>query len=157
MYLIFTTNLHIRSLTCFYRNCHPQHIKNNIVLPLGQRIIQIVSENKEQHLSKLKSYLIQRGHPEEVLVYTMTILFSPSFKCQNKSSDYITFVQTYNHNTKFNKTIINDSLNDIQDNSLKKAFEMKKPLLATRKANSLQNLLITARFPVVPKPTYKQV
>ena len=135
-----------------YRNCRLQHTTNNIVLLLGQRIIRIVSENKKQHLNKLKSCLTQHGHPEEVLDYTMTKLFSPSFRSQNESTDYITFVQTYNPNTKFNKNIINNSLNDFHDNSLKKAFVKKKPLLATKQGKSLQNLLIRTRFVVVPKP-----
>lgn len=34
----------------------------------------------------------------------------------------------------------------------KNAFEKKKPLLVTRQAKSSQNLLIRARFDVVPKP-----
>ena len=84
--------------------------------------------------------------------HTMTKLFSPSFRSQNESTDYITFVQTYNPNTKFNKNIINNSLNDFHDNSLKKAFVKKKPLLATKQGKSLQNLLIRTRFVVVPKP-----
>ena len=83
--------------------------------------------------------------------YTITKLFSPSFKSQNESSDYITFVQAYNPNSKCNKNIINNSLNDFRDNSLKKAIEKKKPLLATRQAKSLQNL-VRAQFYVVPKP-----
>ena len=44
----------------------PVHNKNNIVLSLGQRIIRIVSENKEQHFNKLKSCLTRCGHPEEI-------------------------------------------------------------------------------------------
>ena len=134
-----------------YRRCHPQHTKSNTVLSLGQRIIRIVSENKEQYLNKLKSCVIQCGHPEEVLDYTMIKLFSPSFKDQNESTDYITFVQPYNPNTKFNKNIINNILNDFHDNLLKKAFRKKKPLLATRQAKSLQNLVIRARIDAVPK------
>ena len=35
-----------------YRNCHPQHTKNNIVVSLGQRITFIISENKEQYISQ---------------------------------------------------------------------------------------------------------
>ena len=81
-----------------YRSWHSQHTKINIILSLGQRIIRIVSENKEQHLNKLKSYLIQHGHPE-VLDYARTKLFSPSFKSQNESTDYVNFVQIYNPNT----------------------------------------------------------
>ena len=88
LYLIFTINLHICYLTCI-----------------------TAAENKEQHLNKLKSCLIQRGHPE-VQDYAMTKLFSPSFKSQNESTDYMNFVQIYNPNTKFKKNI-NNSLNDL--------------------------------------------
>ena len=140
----------------YYRSCHPQHTKNNIFLSLGQKIIQIASENNEQHLNELKSCLIHCGHPEEVLDYTMTKVFSSSFKSQNESTDYITFVQTYNPNTKFNKNIINNTLNDFHDNLLKKAFEKKKPLLANKQAKSFQNFLIEGRFDVVPKPIAPQ-
>ena len=118
-------------------------------MSLGQRIIYVVSENKEQHLKKMKSSLKQYGHPEEVLDYTLTKLLSPSFKFKIES---ITFVQTYNPNRKFNKNIINNSSNIFLDNSLRKAFENKRPLLATRQAKSLQNLFITARYDVVAKP-----
>ena len=60
---------------------HPQVTKNNIVLSLRQIIVRIVSANKEnmeQHFNKLKSFLAKRGHPKELLDYTMTKLFSPS-------------------------------------------------------------------------------
>ena len=57
-----------------------------------------------------------------------------------------------NPNIKFKKNIINNSLNDFHGNSLKKAFEKKKSLLATIQAKSLQNVLIRARFDVVSKP-----
>ena len=150
--MIFNINIHIRSLTLHYSSCHPRHIRNNIVLSLGQKIIGIVSGNKEQHLNKFRYCLIQPGHPEEVLDYTMIKLFSRSFKNQNESSDYITFVQTCNPNTKFKKNITNSSLNGFHNNSLKNALEKKKPLLETRQAKSSENLLIGARFDVVPKP-----
>ena len=38
------------------------------------------------------------------------------------------------------------------DDYLKKTFINKRPLIATRQAKSLQNLLIIGRFDVVPKP-----
>ena len=49
---------------------------------------------------------MQGGRPEEFLDYTKTKPFSPSFKSQNESSDYITFVQTYNRSTKCDKNFI---------------------------------------------------
>ena len=79
-------------------------------LSLGQKIIRIVSDNKETYLNKLKSCLIQRGHPEEVLNFTMSKLFSPTVKNQDESIDIVTFIHTYNPNIKFNKNIINESL-----------------------------------------------
>ena len=76
---------------------------------MGQRIIRIVSENKEQHLNKLKSCLIKRGHPEEFLDHTMAKLFSQSFKSQTKLAGYIAFVSTCNLNNTHNKSIFNNN------------------------------------------------
>ena len=73
----------------------------------------------------MKSCLIQHGHPEEILHYTMAQLFSPSSKSQNELTDYITFAQTHICNTKFKKNI-NNSLYDCQHNSLKNEFRIKE-------------------------------
>ena len=40
---------------------------------LAQRVICIVSENKEQHINKFKFCLINCGQPEEVPDYTITM------------------------------------------------------------------------------------
>ena len=125
-----------------YRSCHLQRTKISIILSLEQqRIIYLVSKNKEQYLNKLGSYLIQHGLPTEVRYYTIIKLFSAPCQSQGESTDYIAFFQTYNPNTRFNKNI-NDILNNFYNNSLKNAFENKKPLLATRQVKSLQNILI---------------
>lgn len=92
------------------------------------------SENKDQHLKKLKFCLIHRGHSEDC---TMTKRFAASFENQNELTNYITFAQTYNLNTKFNKNIINNSKNDFLYNSLKKPFVNKNLLLVTKQAKSL--------------------
>ena len=136
-----------------YRSCHPRHTKNNVALSLVQRIICIASDNKETYLNKLKSCLIQRGHPEEVLNFTMSKLFSPTVKNQDESIDIVTFIHTYNPNVKFNKNIINESLNNFSDRSLKDTFLNKKPLVATRQGKNLQTLLTKARFDLVQRPT----
>ena len=49
----------------------------------------------------------------------------------------------------FRLTILALSLTKIL---LKKVFKKKKPLLATRQAKSLQNLLLGERFNIVPEP-----
>ena len=101
----------------------------------------------------MKSCLIQRGHPEEVLNFTMSKLFSPTVKNQDESIDIVTFIHTYNPNVKFNKNIINESLNNFSDRSLKDTFLDKKPLVATRQGKNLQTLLTKARFDLVQRPT----
>ena len=53
----------------------------------------------------------------------------------------------------YNKNIINNSLNDFHDNSLKNAFQNKKSVLATGYAKLLQDLVIKTRFYLVPKRT----
>ena len=50
-----------------YSSCHPSHTKNNIALSLAERIINIVTDNREKRLSELKKHLIERNHPPEVI------------------------------------------------------------------------------------------
>ena len=78
-------------------------------LSLRERINLVVPENKEQRLNKFKSCLIQRGYLEEVLNCAVTKLLLTSLKIQNKSTDYINFVQAIRSD----------------HNSLKKAFESR--------------------------------
>ena len=40
-----------------YSSCHPSHAKNNVVLSLAKRIINIVTNNREKILSELKKHL----------------------------------------------------------------------------------------------------
>ena len=63
-----------------YQRYHPQYTKYNTALLLAQRVIRIVSENNEHHLSKLKFFLIKRGQPDKVPDYTITKPFSASFE-----------------------------------------------------------------------------
>ena len=44
-----------------YSSCHSSHTKNNIALSLAKRIINIVTDNREKRLSKLKKHLIERN------------------------------------------------------------------------------------------------
>ena len=88
----------------------------------------------------MKSCLIQRGHPEEVLNFTMSKLFSSTVKNQDESIDIVTFIHTYNPNVKFNKNI-NESLNNFSDRFLKDTFLNKKPLVATRQGKKLLKVI----------------
>ena len=118
---------------------------------MGQRVIRIVSYNKEQNLNKWQSRRMQRSSREG-----SDVSQNPNFShhhSQAKMNGLTPFVQAYNPSTTFNKNNVNNNLNDFHDYLLKKAFEKNnKPLLATGHVKSLQNLLNRARFDVVPKP-----
>ena len=39
-----------------YTTCHPPHTKNNISLSLAERIVSLVTSNKENRLNELKEH-----------------------------------------------------------------------------------------------------
>ena len=51
-----------------YKSCHPRHTRDNIALSLGQRIVRLVSEDRQLRIQQLKSELIKRGHPRKLLM-----------------------------------------------------------------------------------------
>ena len=42
-----------------YKSCHPRHKRDNIALSLDQRIVRLVSEDRQLRLEQLKSELIK--------------------------------------------------------------------------------------------------
>ena len=58
-----------------YRCCHLPHTKNNIALLLVRRIVQIVTDNKNNRLQEIKDHLLKRKHPEKIIYYSFTKLF----------------------------------------------------------------------------------
>ena len=124
-----------------YPGRHPQHTKNILFCHWKNESSVQFQRIRKSKLNKLKFYLIWSPRRGPRLNNR-----------QNESTEYITYVPNYNAKTKFDKSIINNSLNDFYENSLKTAFVNKSQLPATRQAKSLQSLLTRARFNVVPKP-----
>ena len=54
-----------------YNSCHPRHTIENLASSLARRLIQIVSENREQRLSELEERLVAHGHPRGKVVESM--------------------------------------------------------------------------------------
>ena len=129
-----------------YTSCHPKHTKNNISFSLAKRIIQIVTINREERLNELKDHLVTQGHPLSIINYNYTKLFQP--KLQPKNLEPITFVTTYNPNHRFNRHKFQNCLKHHQNKELKKAFTNKTPLLTTRQAPNLKNILTRAKFEI---------
>ena len=114
-----------------YSSCHPSHTKNDIPLSLAKRIINIVTDNRDERLSELKKHLIERNHPPEIIDYTFTKCFQPKL---NKSKDLekIIFTRTFNPNHVINLNTLTRSLENIRSNELKQCFQNKTVQLATR-------------------------
>ena len=134
-----------------YSSCHPSHTKNNIVLSLAKRIINIVTDNRETRLSELKKHLIERNHPPEIIDYTFTKCFQPKL---NKSKDLekIIFTRTFNPNHVINLNKLARRLENIRSNELKQCFQNKTVQLATRQFKNLRKILTKAKFEENPLP-----
>ena len=71
-------------------SCHSSHNKNNIALSLGERIINIVTNNKENRSSELKKHLTERNYPPEKINYPFTKCFQPKLeKKENLKKNHI--------------------------------------------------------------------
>ena len=106
LYLIFIKNLQIHPLICITAAITRNTLKITLLSHWDKETLEQFPRIRNNILTNW--HLVY--HPKEVLNYKVTKHFLISFKSQNESNDYITFVQTYNPNTNFNKIIINNSL-----------------------------------------------
>ena len=134
-----------------YSRCNPSHTKNNIVLSLAKRIINIVTDNRETRLSELKKHLIERNHPPEIIDYTFTKCFQPK-QDKNKDFEKIIFTRTFDPNHAINLNKLTRSLENIRSNELKQCFQNKTVKLATRQPKNLRKILTKAKFEENPQP-----
>ena len=60
---------------------------NNIAYALGKRTIQLVSENKDIRIEKLKDDLINRGHPINMVEESLCKIYSPKNLTNKKDKE----------------------------------------------------------------------
>ena len=91
-------------------------------------------------LSELKTHLLERNHPPEIIDYTFTKCFQPKLG-KNKDLEKIYFKMTFNPNHVVNLNKFTLSLENIS-NKIKQCFQNKTVQLATRQPKNLkkQNL-----------------
>ena len=129
-----------------YKSCHPRHTRDNIALSLGQRIVRLVSEDRQLRLQQLKSELIKRGHPAKIIDDTFSKLLTPVRDRSSTTLESIPFIYTYNPGTKFNKNKITKCLENVESNKLVQAFWNKRPFVSTRRSDNLQKILTRSKF-----------
>ena len=131
-----------------YKSCHPRHTRDNIALSLGQRIVRLVSEDRQLRLQQLKSELIKRGHSAKIIDDTFSKLLTPVRDRSSAALESIPFIYTYNPGIKFNKNKITKCLENVKSNKLVQAFWNKRPFVSTRQSDNLQKFLTRSKFNV---------
>ena len=86
----------------------------SIASSLGQRIVRLVSEERQLRLQQLKSELIKRGHPAKIIDDTFSKLLTPVRDRSSTALESIPFIYTYNPGTKFNKNKITKCLENVK-------------------------------------------
>ena len=129
-----------------YKSCHPRHRRDNIALSLGQRIVRLVSEDRQLRLQQLKSELIKRGHPAKIIDDTFSKLLPPVRDKSSTALESIPFIYTYNPGTRFNKNKITKCLEIVKSNTLVQTFWNKRPFVSTRQSDNIQKNLTRSKF-----------
>ena len=131
-----------------HTSCHPLHTKDNIALSLGKRIVNIVSGDYGPRLDQLKARLIQLGH---TIDRTFTKIFEPKSMPTNDEENVLVFTQTFNPRHRFDPKIISNSLSQLPNPEMRKAFSKCRVVMGTRQPKSLGKMLIRSKF--TPSPT----
>ena len=127
-----------------YNSCHPRHTIENLASSLARRIIQIVSDNREQRLADLENRLVTRGHPREVVARTMGTTMVPMKK--PKKGEAIVFTSTHSPRLNFDKSLIRKSILGFKTPGMREAFDNKWVLTSTRQPANLRKMLTSAKF-----------
>ena len=95
--------------------------------------------------NSLKNNLMKREHPIDTICQSLSKAYSPKFIDTN-TLENINFVHTFNPNGIFNKKLIVNCFEDVNDSTLKEIFTNVKPRLTTRQEKSLSKMLCRAKF-----------
>ena len=133
-----------------YNSCHPRHTIGNLSASLARRIVRIVSENRDQRISELVQRVVDRGHPEKVVMDSLAKVMTPHK--QQRDGEPITFIRTHNPRHAINLSELRNSIVEPYSEPVKKAFKNKWVLCATRQTTNIRKMLTKAKFILNPPP-----
>ena len=133
-----------------YNSCHPRHTIENLASSLARRLIQIVSENREQRLGELEERLVARGHPRGKVVESMGNTWVPMR--EPRPGEPIVFTSTHSPRLVLDKSLMRNSISKLDTREMKNAFQDKYVLCTTRQPSNLRRLLTSAKFVRNPIP-----
>lgn len=133
-----------------FNSCHPRHTRENLAGALSRRIIQIVSENRDNRLSELSNHLKIRGYPSSVINDSFSKVMSP--QREPRQGVPITFIHTFNPNHVIDLREFREALRNVHNSRMKKAFDKKWVLCSTKQPSNIRNMLTKAKFLLNPPP-----
>lgn len=137
-----------------HSSCHPLHTKNNIALSLAKRIIRITTHNRDERLDELVDNLLARGHSKKIILEAFSKVFSP--KREPETGEMIVFTSTHNPIQQYPKKFYKTMFNDLQGDTMKRAFQGVRIISGTRQPKSLRQHLIHSKFSFKEAPPPKQ-
>ena len=133
-----------------YNSCHPRHTIENLASSLARRVIQIVSDNRDQRLQELEDRLVARGHPRNKVVLSMANTMIP--RKEPKSGEAIVFTCTHSPRLVVDRSLMRNAISDLNSRDMRNAFKDKYVLCTTRQPSNLRRLLTSAKFVRNPIP-----
>ena len=112
------TNIHVKPIDRHqyldYSSSHPNHIKRSVVYSQSLRARRLCSLESDflKHCTKMKSWFLKRGYPENMIDEEMKKVKSSGKGTNNsKGSKWVPFVVTYHPSLNCLSRIIKDNLN----------------------------------------------
>ena len=161
---IFTTDIFYKETNSHfyldYNSHHPQHMKDNIPYSLAKKLICFVPnyERLEFRLEQLKSWLIKRNYPVDIIEKKFHNARlegpAPQPKTENNNNNLV-LTTTYTNNFSHRNTVnqINSLFLLPKTERLKKVFGDCKVIQAYRQPKNLLRQITRASFTSTPTPT----
>ena len=113
---------------------------------IAKRIIRIVSIHQEEQLQELNDHLIQRNHPEMIILVTFTKLVSGSKARESYDQELSLFTQIYNPSVSFIKDTITKHIDNVVSGEYtKKELSGSRNVADTRPPPPLRNKLVVSK------------
>ena len=144
------TNMYVKPTDCHqyldYSSSHPNHIKRFIVYSQSIRARRLCSFESDflKHCSKMKSWILKRGYPENMIDEEMKkVKFSEKGSSNSEGSKGVPFVVTYHPSL---NCIIKDNLNILYMNREAKAVFSPGLMVSFRSARRISSYLVRAKL-----------
>ena len=147
------TNMYVKPTDCHqyldYSSSHPNHIKRFIVYSQSIRARRLCSFESDflKHCSKMKSWILKRGYPENMIDEEMKKVKSSEKSSNNsKGSKGVPFVVIYHPSLNCLSRILKENLSILYMNREAKAVFSPGLMVSFRSARRISSYLVRAKL-----------